>query len=342
MEIVKRIEGPVIEEEDVFDFEEEKEIHQEPRVEKPKRAKKPIGLPLPLLGLLAVLLLGYFGFKFFSEQSTPPTEVNKVAMEASTEKGHIDKEPIATEPIIKEESTNNRTIIETQEEHIAPNVIVHKVTEASSEKEVSKALNQVVIYTEELAQELKPEKEEIIKELVVTHETPAQKVETTTPTKEILPPTIVSIQAAPEKIVAPKEEVTPQKVVKKKPVIKKRQAKVAKRKQRVITIKKGDTLASISQKYYGNAMEFRQIIRANRSLRSAKTALKPGQEIIVPYPPKHKQRRFVIARKGYSLAYISKKFYGTISEIERIVAANPEIKNKNSTLKIGQKVYVPK
>jgi len=342
MEIVKRLEGP--KEQDSFEHDiEEDEYYQDAQEKKLNKTRKPI--LLPLVSLLAILLIGYFGFKIFSERKTPPAEINRLAT--------------------IEESIKKAPIIEPQKEPKINSAVVHKTTKVISHKEVSKPLNQVVIYTEELAQELKPKKEEVIKELIVTHETPPKKIATTTPMKKTLPPKIVSIQAMPKKPVTPKEQVLAPKVVSEKPVAKKpvvkkpivkkvvikkpviqkpkkQKTKVAKRKQRIVTIKKGDTLALISQKYYGNAMEFKRIIRANKRLKSSKTALKLGEKIIVPYPPKNKQRRFVIVKKGYSLAYISKKFYGTISEVQRIVDANPEIKNKKSTLHIGQKVYVPR
>lgn len=332
MEIVKRLEGP--EEQDSFEYDiEEDEYYQDAQEKKLNKTRKPI--LLPLVSLLAILLIGYFGFKIFSERKMPSAEINRLAT--------------------IEESIKKSPIVKPQKEPKTNSAVVHKTTKVVSHKEVSKPLNQVVIYTEELAQELKPKKEEVIKELIVTHETPPKKIATTTPMKKTLPPKIVSIQATPKKPVAPKEQVLVPKVVSKKPVVKKvvikkpvikkpkkQKTKVAKRKQRIVTIKKGDTLALISQKYYGNAMEFKRIIRANKRLKSSKTALKLGEKIIVPYPPKNKQRRFVIVKKGYSLAYISKKFYGTISEVQRIVDANPEIKNKKSTLHIGQKVYVPR
>ncbi len=143
-----------------------------------------------------------------------------------------------------------------------------------------------------------------------------------------------------QKIIIPSiyKKYTKQKVATKKP----NKAKVAKVKMRKVKIKRGDTLASIAQKFYGKASNFKRIIHANKNIKSSKTKLKAGQIILVPYLPKNQRRRFVTVKKGYSLAYISKKFYGTTKEIERIVRANRNIKSKKSTLSIGQKVYVPK
>ncbi len=53
-------------------------------------------------------------------------------------------------------------------------------------------------------------------------------------------------------------------------------------KNRVITVKKGDTLALIAQRFYGNAMKYPKIVDANRELKKSKT-LYIGQKINIPY-----------------------------------------------------------
>lgn len=115
-------------------------------------------------------------------------------------------------------------------------------------------------------------------------------------------------------------------------------------KAKTIKIKRGDTLAILAKRYYGNSMKFKQIIAANKSIKSHKTKLKLGQKVSIPYPIKKvlKKRRVVIVKKGYSLAYMAKKFYGSSVKVQKIINANPSIKNKNSTLRIGQKVYLPR
>lgn len=49
----------------------------------------------------------------------------------------------------------------------------------------------------------------------------------------------------------------------------------------VITIKKGDTLASLSKKYFGNEMFFNRILALNKGLKE-KSVLKIGQKINIP------------------------------------------------------------
>ena len=51
---------------------------------------------------------------------------------------------------------------------------------------------------------------------------------------------------------------------------------------RVVTIKEGDTLALIAQRFYGNAMEYKKIVDANRQLKKS-TTLYIGQKIKIPY-----------------------------------------------------------
>ncbi len=53
-------------------------------------------------------------------------------------------------------------------------------------------------------------------------------------------------------------------------------------KDRVITIKEGDTLALIAQRFYGNAMKYQKIVDANRELKKS-TTLYIGQKIKIPY-----------------------------------------------------------
>ena len=52
---------------------------------------------------------------------------------------------------------------------------------------------------------------------------------------------------------------------------------------RVILVKKGDTLGSISEKFYGNPMEFDKIIEANEKLNNDFQVIHVGQKLNVPY-----------------------------------------------------------
>jgi len=52
---------------------------------------------------------------------------------------------------------------------------------------------------------------------------------------------------------------------------------------RVIVVKRGDTLASLSEKYYGDAMQYKKIIASNASLSSDSSIIYAGQKIKLPY-----------------------------------------------------------
>lgn len=52
---------------------------------------------------------------------------------------------------------------------------------------------------------------------------------------------------------------------------------------RVILVEKGDTLGSISEKFYGNSMEFDKIIEANEKLDKNSQVIHVGQKLNIPY-----------------------------------------------------------
>jgi nucleoid-associated protein YgaU len=52
---------------------------------------------------------------------------------------------------------------------------------------------------------------------------------------------------------------------------------------RIVTIKEGDTLGSISERYYGSSKKFKKIIDANHNLGNETFTLQIGQKIKVPY-----------------------------------------------------------
>jgi len=52
---------------------------------------------------------------------------------------------------------------------------------------------------------------------------------------------------------------------------------------RIILVKEGDTLASLSEKYYGNSMGFEKIIEANHKLNKESKIIYVGQKLNVPY-----------------------------------------------------------
>ncbi|SFV64205.1 hypothetical protein MNB_SV-14-1008 [hydrothermal vent metagenome] len=52
---------------------------------------------------------------------------------------------------------------------------------------------------------------------------------------------------------------------------------------RVILVEKGDSLGSISEKYYGSPLEFDKIIKANKELNHNSQVIHIGQKLNIPY-----------------------------------------------------------
>lgn len=52
---------------------------------------------------------------------------------------------------------------------------------------------------------------------------------------------------------------------------------------RTVVVQKGDTLASLSLKYYGNSSAYDKIIAHNKTLTQTSHTIFPGQELILPY-----------------------------------------------------------
>lgn len=54
-------------------------------------------------------------------------------------------------------------------------------------------------------------------------------------------------------------------------------------KGRIVLVKKGDTLSSLAEKYYGNSMAFDKIITHNKNITKQSHTLYVGQKINIPY-----------------------------------------------------------
>ena len=54
-------------------------------------------------------------------------------------------------------------------------------------------------------------------------------------------------------------------------------------KSRVVVVKKGDTLASLSKKFYGNPLQYKKIIASNSNLFQHSHTIYEGQKIKLPY-----------------------------------------------------------
>jgi len=289
---------------------------------------------IPIVSLVIVGIVGYFGFNYLQQDNitkeitdtqTVKVDVN-ISSDKKEEKEEEDKREIVStinqnKPDTKQKEIIESVIEEKKESQITPTPVVEKVKEKVEEKEKVEV----------------KEKEKV-------------KIEKIEPKVVVTPPPVVKEVSKSENIQEMKAKVI-QKLVQKakhKEIIKKVE-KPKKPQYRVITVKRGDTLASISKRFYGNSMEFKRIIRANHDIKRASTQLRLGQKIIVPIIESKniknkvaKKRRIITVKKGDTLAIIAKRFYGDYSKYKKIVDANYKIKNEHTRLHIGQKIYVPR
>jgi nucleoid-associated protein YgaU len=312
IEIVKRIETPHTENEESGKKEEIVHVNENIYVndsvstdeEYRKKEKKSSKKIFPLLfGITTIGIMGYLGFNYLNKENCTQTQTTTSPTVKSENKQPAEITTYIEELAIKKDSQKI-------EENVIATLSAQKKqaeAEAQKEKEASK-----------------PIPKEPVKEVLALISTP-KKIEK----KEV--------------IVKKKETVKVEKNVQKKEVTKKRSIlKYESIKPRVFTVRKGDSLASIAKRFYGNPMDFKRIVRANSRIRSHKTSLRLGEKIIIPRKDNKKTRRYIIVEKGNTLASISKKVYGSTDKISKIVRANYKIKSKRSTLRLGQKVYVPK
>jgi nucleoid-associated protein YgaU len=277
----------------------------------------------------AVALIGYLGFDY--SQNNQKTAENSIIVATDKVKETNITSPKEQDKIVTT-STHNTTInsVKGELENRKRESVAKTEPSVTTEEEkkiiatIVKSMNQRKISDDKSIKETAPV--ETIKKLPKI-----VKVEKKIEKKEIVKHKI-------EKKKRIKKEVIKKKIVKKNIV--KKKPKVVK--PRVVIIKKGDTLASIANRFYGNPMEYKRIIRANHNIRSASTPLRLGQKIIVPGVENEKKRRVVVVKKGDTLAIISKRFYGDSRKFQKIIDANYKIKNANSRLSIGQKIYVPR
>ena len=304
IEIVKRIETPQTEQKEVEKKEEIVYVHETiaNNEEYQEKEKKPSKRVLPML--FGITSIGIMGYLGFN---------------------YLDKENENCT-----QSTNVNTVKEEKKENPEQKEVKTYIEELAIKKD-SQKIEENVIATlsaqKKQAQE-KQAQEKQEKEKEQEEEKQEKSAEPIPVPKEIA-----------KKI--EKKEV----IVQKKEIVKKEKTNILEYetiKPRIFRVRSGDSLASIAKRFYGNAMDFKRIIRANSRIRSQKTALRLGEKLIIPRKDNKKTRRFLIVQKGNTLASIAKRVYGDKNEISKIVRANYKIKSKRSTLRLGQKVYVPK
>ena len=350
IEIVKRIEAPKRESEDNNEKEKIKEIEkvekaiyidesfytEEYQEEKKKSSKKV--LPI-LLGITTIGVMGYLGVKYLNQDKqvnqTPNNIISNHIVNKKADK-KADKITTYTEELAmkKELSAIEKNVISSLSAYKA------EAKEPEVKEDVKEIVKEPVV---------KEDIEEIVNKPVVKEEkeiekkiddVPASTIKTIEPISIPKDIKIESKKKKEEKIVVVKKK----EIIKKNKIVQKKKIDIIKYepiKPRIIRVRRGESLASIAKRFYGNDMDFRRIIRANSRIRSSKTHLRFGEKIIIPRKDNKTRRRYVIVKKGYTLAYIAKKVYGSRDKISKIVRANYKIKSRNSTLRLGQKVYVP-
>jgi len=278
--IVKKIEGPSVDDEYTFEEESATYFYEEPK-------QNPIKMILLVSGGIIVGVLGYLGFSMLNQKE------NSLAL--------------------KDEISVPKVIIKTEE-----------VTEITVEKESNQR------YLETLAIPIKVEEKNRFekKEIVIS-----------SPKKEAKSLQIEETHKRIESVVAVEKLVVKSNKIKK---VVSQEVYYEKIKPRIVSIKKGDTLATIAKRFYGDITDYNRIVRANSRLKSAKTSLHLGEKIVIPRKDKKTRRRYIIVQKGNTMALLSEKFYGDINKVSKIIRANYKIKNRHSLLHLGQKVYLPR
>ena len=303
--IVKKIEGPSVDDE--YNFEE-----VNVNTSKPKRSKRSFFI---ILLIFIISILAYVGFDFLKDEK-------KTTLSQTTASKHTELNTTKVEPVVIKKE------VEKAKEVIKPKKVVKKKEE---EKVAPKR------YIEALAMPTKVEEQSAVKEK-----------EKTLPTKKVIAQTIALKKPLIKQI--PIKEVQPQKIKPKKVQPKKAKPKKSstakvyyeKVKPRIIHVKKGDSLAILAKRFYGNSMKFKSIVRANSRIKSSKTSLRLGEKLVIPRTNTRKTRRYILVKKGDTLAKLAKQFYGDSHKISKIISSNYKIKSKKSPLHVGQKVYIPR
>ena len=318
------------------------EYHQEEK--KPKTI-----LPI-FAGLTTLGIIGYFGLNYLQTDTQTETKNTVVAGIADTNSSAVKgtKEELISYYVNKalEVKRNKPQAVEETTEPIKK---VIETAPIEKQEVVEKEREKIAEEIKELPVVVEKEKEEKVTEEIKEAPIVIEKEKEKKITEEVKE---VPVVIKKEKVViAEKQEETKEQKVEKieeKPVVKtvKKDKKIKifyeKIKPRVVTVKSGDTLASIAERFYGNSMDFKRIIRANSSIRSSRSSLHLDQKVIIPRKDGKKRRRFVTVEKGDTLASISKAIYGDTDRISTIVRANYKIKSKRSLLRLGQKVYIPR
>lgn len=102
----------------------------------------------------------------------------------------------------------------------------------------------------------------------------------------------------------------------------------------IYTVKKGETLQDIAEKFYGKSSKWEKIYNANKNKVTASKKVKAGKQLFIP-------AMNCTVNKGDDLKKLAKKYYGARSEWRRIYEANKDVVASDKKLKAGVSLVIP-
>jgi len=212
----------------------------------------------PLISIVILGIAGYFGYNYLQSDNKKDTIKTNIIKEITPTQ--IEKKDINL-------NSQEKNSISTSNENLSKN--------KSKENEKSQIAPNLIVEKEKKVKQ----KEKI------------DSKETTTPTQETKDNKIENIEKMKANVIKALVQKNNKKNIEKK-------EKESKQSQyKIVFVKKGDSLASLSQKFYGNPMKFKRIIRANPDIKNAHTRLHIGQKIIIPLIKSEKRKSKVIKKK---------------------------------------------
>lgn len=100
------------------------------------------------------------------------------------------------------------------------------------------------------------------------------------------------------------------------------------------TTKKGDTLQSLAEKYYGTSSKWKMIYNMNKNKATASGTVKAGKELLIPAMTYE-------VEKGDTIQSIAKQYYGKKSDWRKIYQANRDLIPESKKLKTGVSLVLP-
>jgi len=334
LEIVKRIPSPDESPEKVH---EDEIIFEEHLVYEQEHQKSNRKLILGIFGVAVTGIIGFYGSKLLSKNDNDIVNLSSTPL--NTPIANEKSEPIETKLAEKHRSHSEISQTEDSQEKIAISNTPHytealalptqKQNEPTTPTESNKNIPKINMVEKRDIQEVASIKKT---EPILVSKTPLNIIEIV----HERPMTLEEFNAKESATKAKELPIAEPVIVEDIPTV-----FYEKIKPRHYTVRKHDSLATIAKRFYGDPFDYKRIVRANRRIRSSKTALHLGEKLLIPRKDGKQSRRYIIVEHGDTLARLAKRFYGDSNKINKIIHANYKIKNSHSMLHIGQKVYLP-